>query len=709
MPRKCPYCAPTSSPDGGRSATTTGAAPGTDVFPSAIDDNSDNRDSKTLGTNPTPEISGAADRVDDKAMRVVFVGNPNVGKSSLFNSMLGMRTRVMNAPGTTVLLEYGTLHRNRHCWNIIDTPGTYSLLPLSPDERVASEAVLGHRGQPMPDLIVAVLDATNISRSLYLLAMLLELGRPVVVALTMNDLARRQSTEIDPHALSKALDGIDVVEVDGRTGQGLTALEDAMEHVITDGRPSVSGVEPRASVPSNDQDLDVWVRDGADRRFEWVAKVLKSIDISSPTRATVSDRIDSLLLSPWLGIPVFLAAMYAVFQATTTLAGPLQDWIDVTLRSWLTTAVDTMFSWGGEAALNGWPHSLIVDGVLDGIISVATFIPPMGIMFLLLSMLEDSGYLARAAFVMDRAMRALGLDGKAFLPIVVGFGCNLPALAATRSLTDSRQRVLVGMLIPFTSCSARLSVYMVLAYAFFRQYAGLVIFLMYVASILLILGVGILLRHTVFHGLRPEPFTMSLPPYQIPKAVATIRLVLTRLWGFIRGASGIIVTVIVAMWILQGIPATASAGSFADVDDVHESVYGVVADTVAPVFAPAGFDDWHASAALLTGFVAKEVVVGSMSQSYNIATSDSASEADEGSGALGTSIRESFDRSSNGHGRAAAVAFLLFVLAYTPCLATVAELRRQYGTKVMASTVALGLVVAYILAVAAFQILRLVL
>lgn len=291
---------------------------------------------------------------------------------------------------------------------------------------------------------------------------------------------------------------------------------------------------------------------------------------------------------------------------------------------------------------------------------------------------------------------------------MIGFGCNLPALAATRTLPDSRQRVLVGMLVPFSSCTARLSVYLVLAYAFFREQAGLVVFLMYVCSIVLILLLGMLLRAVQFRDLRSEPFAMSLPPYQMPRLIVLARSVLLRLWGFVRGASSIIISMLVVMWLLQSIPATAGAGSFAQVDDVHDSVYGVVADSVAPVFAPAGFDDWHASAALMTGFVAKEVVVASMAQSYSIDTGDE-DEQQQGEGTLGAAMRESFDHASGGHGKAAAVAFMLFTLAYTPCLATVAELKRQFNMRIAMQSIGLGLVVAYLLAVIAFQTLRFIL
>lgn len=646
----------------------------------------------------------------DALRHVVFVGNPNVGKSSLFNTLLGARTKVMNAPGTTVLLETGRLHYRgpdgngpAEVWDCTDTPGTYSLLPLSPDEKVAADAVMGAEGLTCPDLVVAVLDATNIARSLYFLAMVVELGAPTVVALTMNDLAEAQGCGVDAERLSALLDGLPVVAVDGRTGAGTDRLVRAIADGFR-GTPVPEGLHPLTGTAN----VRAWVEDHADARFDWAARIIRGLDLQMRDRVTLSDRIDRVLLHPVLGIVMFLAVMYLVFQATTTLAGPMQDWFDVTVRGWLAAMVDAVFSWFGPAASTGWAHALVVDGVLDGVVTVLTFIPPMCIMFLLLSLLEDSGYLARAAFVMDRAMRTIGLDGRAFLPIIVGFGCNLPALAATRTLPDSRQRVLTGMLIPFSSCSARLSVYLVLAYAFFRGHAGLVVFLMYVLSVAVILLVGLLLRHTKFRGLKPEPFAMSLPPYQCPRLVMLIRSVLGRLWGFVRGASSVIVTMIVALWVLQGIPATPGAGSFGQVEDVHDSVYGVVADAVAPVFAPAGFGDWHASAALITGFVAKEVVVGSMSQSYNVAGGDDATEQRQGEGTLGARLRESFDASSGGHGRAAAAAFLLFVLAYTPCLATVAELKRQYGFRTMLQTVGLSLTVAYVLAVVAFQLLRLV-
>lgn len=656
---------------------------------------------------------------DEMTRRVVFVGNPNVGKSSMFNALLGARIRTMNAPGTTVSITCGQYHYekpktagNAQNWQFVDTPGTYSLAPMSPDEQVAVNALTGMSGMPVPDLAVVVLDATALSRSLYLLSMVVELGLPTVVALTMNDLAVRNGCGVDAERLSHLLDGMPVVAIDGRTGDGGKALADAIAASF-EGTPVPHGLTalPTATADADMKTADglsAWAESRADARLDWTAGILRGLDMHAVDHVTLSDRIDRVLLHPVIGVLVFLAVLFVVFQATTTLASPMQDWIDVAFRGWCTDGLDLLLGLFGPSVSGGWLRSLLVDGLLDGVVTVLTFIPVMGIMFLLLSILEDSGYMARAAFVMDRAMRALGLDGRAFLPIIVGFGCNLPALAATRTLSDSRQRVLTGMLVPFAACSARLSVFLVLAHAFFPKYAGLVVFLMYVDSVMVILLVGVLLRHTMFRGLEPEPLMLALPAYQCPRALQLARSVLLRLWGFIRGASVIIISMITALWLLQGIPVTANAGGFAHVDDVHDSAYGVLADAVAPVFAPAGFDDWHASAALITGFVAKEVVVGSMSQSYHADEPDDATSQQAGEGTLGQKLRASFDQSSHGHGKAAAIAFLLFTLAYTPCLATVAEMRRQFGTKVAARSVLLSLAVAYVIAIIAFQTLRLI-
>jgi ferrous iron transport protein B len=347
---------------------------------------------------------------------------------------------------------------------------------------------------------------------------------------------------------------------------------------------------------------------------------------------------------------------------------------------------------------HGWVQGLLVDGLLVGVGTVLTFLPVMAIMFAALGVLEDSGYMARAAFVADRAMRSLGLDGRALLPLIVGFGCNLPALAATRILPQARQRLLTGLLIPLTSCSARLTVYVLLASAFFPAHAGTVIFAMYVSSVLLVLGCGLVLRRTAFRDVRAEPLILVLPPYQRPHLRTLGMSVWLRVGSFVTRAGKIIVVTMCVVWALMAIPVTGQH-SLGDVP-VNDSLYSAVASGIAPVLTPAGFGNDHAAAALMTGFVAKEVVVGSFAQSYAVAEPADATRA----GSLGEELRASFEQSSGGHGGAAALAFMVFVLAYTPCVAALAEQRRLFGWRPTVSALGVQLLGAWAIAVLVFQV-----
>jgi ferrous iron transport protein B len=319
-------------------------------------------------------------------------------------------------------------------------------------------------------------------------------------------------------------------------------------------------------------------------------------------------------------------------------------------------------------------------------------------MFAALGVLEDSGYLARAAFVADRVMRSLGLDGRALLPLIVGFGCNLPAFAATRTLPSARQRLLTGLLIPLTSCSARLTVYVLLAGAFFPAHAGSVIFGMYLTSVLLVLGGGLLLRRTAFRDVQAGPLILILPPYQRPHLRTLGMSVRMRVGAFVLGAGKFIVATMLVVWVLMALPVTGSH-HVGDVP-VADSAYGRVASGLAPVLAPAGFGNDHAAAALLTGFVAKEVVVGSFAQSYAVPEPGDPAQA----GSLGEKLRGSFQESSGGHGGAAALAFMVFVLAYTPCVAALAEQKRLFGWRPTASALVVQLLAAWTLAVTVFQL-----
>ena len=640
---------------------------------------------------PAPGVAVAAG-----TPTIALVGNPNAGKSTLFNALTGARQTVMNAPGTTVELQTGAWRRSGERIAVVDLPGTYSLVPRSPDEQVAADFVAGRGELGRPHLAVVVLDASALARSLYLLAQVRETGTPVVAAVTMLDVASTRAVEPDLDALADAA-GVPVVALDPRSGAGMEALGVAVERQLEAHVCRCEGCTGSCACANH---LDVPVSRDDEERFAWTERVLNAAVPSPPAvpvRST-SDRIDRVLLHPVLGVPVFLAIMWAVFELTTVVAAPLVGGIagffNGPLASWLHGVIP------GPA----WIAGLLVDGVLSGVGTVLSFVPLLALIFVAIGILEDSGYLARAAFVADRALRAIGLDGRAMVPLVIGFGCNVPAMAATRTMPDARRRLLTGLLVPLTSCPARLTVYVLVAGTFFPRYAGTVVFGLYVVSGLLVVLGGYLLRSTAFRDLRQtRALVLALPAYHVPRLKPLLISTWTRVLAFVRGAGGIIAGTLVVVWLLSAVPVTGGH-QVADVP-VHDSLYGRVADGIAPVLAPAGLDDWRIASALTTGFVAKEVVVGSLAQSFSIDAGDTAATAP--TGALGDKLRATLDESSGGHSTAAALAFLIFVLAYTPCLATVAEQRRVFGGRWAAGAVAVQLSVAWLLAVAVFQVGRL--
>ncbi len=631
---------------------------------------------------------------------VVLVGNPNVGKSTLFNAATRLDQDVRNAPGTTVELRTGDW--DRAGVRLVDLPGTFSLLARTPDEQVTTDALAGRVGEP-PDLTVVLLDATSLPRSLYLLAQVAQTGTPVVAAVTMCDVARDRGLTVDPARLERAL-GIPVVALDPRSGAA--PLAGVVARALVD-RPRLRGLDPDPDAPGHPQatstpvPLEVQLA-RSEVLFGWVEDVRNALDLPvEHVQPSLSDRIDSVLLHPWVGVPTFAVVMWAVFQLATRVAAPIMGWAESLVAGPLAAAATAALRWVGLA---GTPvEGLVVDGVLAGVGTVISFAPLMALMFLAVAVLDDSGYLTRAAFVADRAMRSLGLDGRAVLPLVVGFGCNVPALAATRALPDARQRTITAIILPYTSCAARLTVYVLLAATFFPRHAGTVIFLMYATSVLLVVLAGLATRRLTGRGAGSQPLLMVLPAYQRPRLGMLLAATWHRTRDFVLGAGRVIVVTLAVIWILLAIPVRGDH-PVGDVP-VTDSLYGATATAVAPAFAPAGFDSWQATAALMTGFVAKEVVVGSFAQS--LAVEEPADPHDPAR--LGERLRTTFEESSGGHGAAAALAFMVFVLAYTPCVATVAEQKRLLGWRITLAAMAVQLAGAWALAVAVFQALRVVL
>lgn len=612
---------------------------------------------------------------------LALVGAPNSGKSTLFNALTGAKVQTGNWPGTSVEISRGLWNAQPEAFDLIDLPGAYSLDPMSPDEEFTRDMLVESPPCERPDVVVVLVDATAPARGLNLAFQIAEHPYRVVVGVTKEDIAKQQGISIDAAALSRAV-GMPVVSVNGRRRENLDALEGAVARAMR--------TEPRTIRPNADLDQRFADLDAAEKA------AVSRTDAGEP----LSQRIDRVVLHPVLGPILFLAVMWAVFFITTTVAGPLQDGLEALITG--------PVSDGARSVLpDHWLVSgLVVDGLIGGVGMVLTFAPLLALMFLCLAVLEDSGYMARAAVVTDRVMRAIGLPGKAFIPIVVGYGCNVPAISATRVLGDVRHRILTCLLIPFTSCSARLIVFMMLAQVFFPAHAGSAVFAMYVLSIALVVLVGLALRRTVWRAMPAEALVIDLPAYQLPTFRLTISVMWVRLKGFLHTAGGIIVATVVVIWLLMSIPVTGGHSFNEEAVPPQDSAYGAVAQAMSPVFAPAGFDSWSLTGPLVTGFVAKETLISTWAQTYAVEDVTDDAPEEQAESPLASHIRADFDAASGGHGLAAVWAYMVFLLAYTPCVATVAEQRREIGWKWTLIGFALQLGSAWILAVGVFQVLK---
>jgi ferrous iron transport protein B len=647
------------------------------------------------------------------SFRFALVGNPNSGKTTLFNEVTGSTQHVGNWPGVTVEKKEGKARRFKEDIKIIDLPGIYSLSPYSLEEIIARNYILEEK----PDVVINIVDATNIERNLYLTTQLIELGIPVVVALNMMDALESKGDLIDIPRLEKLL-GVPVLPTSANKAQGtkeliekalylaqsaatgdlakaitifdlqiekdLQELGDLISPQLEQKYPprwaavkllegdesviaAVQSISELMEVISAtrgrleqeyDNDMETVV---ADQRYQFISKVIsKSVKRKMNIGGlTLSDKIDKILTHRILAIPLFLIIMYVVFTITFGFIGSFTiDYIDKLINVTLADAVTTLLHNAGAAE---WLESLIVGGIVAGLGSILVFVPQIMILFFFLAILEDSGYMSRAAFMMDRLLRKIGLSGKSFIPMIMGIGCSVPAIMATRTLENEKDRRLTIILTPFMSCGARLPVYALFAAAFFANSQSLVIFSLYILGMVIAILSGILLRKTIFKG-EAEPFVMELPPYRLP----TIKGLMIHMWdrgkGFIKKAGTVIFAASVIIWFGQTFDFSLHM-----VEEVSTSIFGAVGTFIAPFFAPLGFGDWRSSVALLTGFVAKEAVVATMGILNNVG------DAGEGSVQLIASLQTYFTPLK-------AYAFMTFTLLYMPCIAAFAAIKREMNS-----------------------------
>ena len=653
-------------------------------------------------------------------MIFALVGNQNCGKTTLFNALTGANQHVGNFPGVTVDQKMGDVRGEKNC-TVVDLPGIYSLRPYTQEEIVSRNFILNNR----PDGIINIIDATNIERNLYLTLQLLELRIPTVLAMNMMDEVRANGGTVDVSGLSRAL-GIPVVPIVAAKGEGVSELIDqavtvaknktlpgvydfcdegspvhrcihAVVHLIQDHADKLgissrfctakliegdTDLADRLGLDQNEKELlehcivQMETETGLDRnaaladmRYSFienvVAKTVVKCHESIEHRRSV--QIDKVLTGKYTAIPVFLGIMLLIFYLTFNVIG-------AALSNWLSLGIDAVTSlvdWGLTAyGINPVVKGLVVDGVLSGVGSVLSFLPLIVTLFFFLSILEDTGYMARVAFVMDKLLRKIGLSGRSFVPMLIGFGCTVPAIMATRTVSSDRDRKMTILLTPYMSCSAKIPIYAVFCAAFFEN-SGLAMIALYVTGIAVGIIVALVLKGTAFRG-EPVPFVMELPNYRMPSAKSVGLLLWEKARDFLQRAFSIIFMATVLIWVLQSFDSRLNV-----VTDSANSLLALIGQFIAPIFKPLGFGDWRMVTALISGFTAKEAVVSTLAVLLGTSMAD-----------LGGALTAVFTP-------LAAVSFLVFTLLYTPCVASIATIRREldsglkaFGVVVLQCTVA---------------------
>lgn len=619
---------------------------------------------------------------------LALAGNPNCGKTTLFNRMTGDCRHVGNWPGVTVERAEGAFrHREQDLW-VTDLPGLYSIDAHTLDEQVTRDFLAGGTA----DVIVNIIDAVNLERSLYLTSQLLALGHPMVVVLNMMDLAESLQIRIDVAKLAARL-GCPVIPLAAHRDRRLDPVFEAIGAVAA----AEAAPVPSHPIPTTEEGRYLFVRETA----------LAVADRNRTPVRRFSDRLDRYALSRFSGIPFFLAVMYLVFMITVSGSRPAVSLIDSFCgRLFVEMPRHFLEQLGAPALL----ITLLADGVGAGMRAVSTFLPPIFGIFFCLAILENSGYMARGAFVMDKFLRKIGLPGRAFLPLLVGFGCNVPAMFATRTLKERRERLITLLINPFMSCSARLPVYTLFAAAFFPARGNQVVFALYLIGILMAILTGLLLQKTLLRG-EPSSFVMELPAYQVPSMKAVFRHSWENLKGFMLRGGKVIVLAVTALSLLN----TLGRGA----DGTGESWLEKAGKAITPIFAPMGVsrENWPAAVGLLTGVVAKEAVVGTLDALYgqmepeppaaHEPVTGATPHADHGETPLAEGgVRHGITGAMRHHfgTGAAAFAYLLFVLLYVPCIATLAALRREAGWGWTAFSMTYQTAVAWLTATLFYQL-----
>lgn len=666
-----------------------------------------------------------SETVQRKHINVACVGNPNCGKTTLFNALTGSRLKVANWPGVTVERFEGHTSYEDTEITLIDTPGIYSLTSYTIEEKVTRQCAMDDD----IDVIINVVDASSMERNLYLTLQLLELGKPIVLALNMMDIVKERGMEIDTHRLPEMLGDIPVVPVSAAKRTGLDILlhavihhyEEGMEEYILDYPPAIEdkiaklSVMMQAHYPTHSsvrwhaiklleddeevkQEHPISVTNVADRSYEkeiiqckyaYIEKIVGEVLFHKNQKAAFTDKIDRLLTHPFWGIPMFLLIMCLVFFLTFTVGDALKGVFEMGLEYVSESAAALL----DRLHVSGWLQSLIVEGIIAGVGGILTFIPNICILFLALAVLEDSGYMARVAYVMDTVMGKVGLSGKAFLPMILGFGCTVPAIMATRALETEHDRRRTMLVTPFMSCSARLPIYVLFSEMFFPKHPAVAAFSLYVVGMVIAI-LAALVGNRLEKGRINASLLIELPEYKRPNA-RTIRIyVWNKLKDYLSKAGTTIFLASVVIWFVLNFGVSGM------VDDPADSFGAVIGKILVPVLAPAGLGMWQIGVALLSGISAKEIVVSSFAVLFGVSNANS----EAGMAAIVQNIHSI----NPDFGPLNAYCLMLFCLLYVPCVATVATVKKESGSwKFTLKMMGFQLAVAWVVSTAVFQVGRL--